>query len=67
VVLLTVEFERRGSSDGFMSIVIALLFFGTVYWLENMRHQIILGDVIRNALADYAYPVSILLFSDAFC
>jgi hypothetical protein len=66
---LTVEFERRGSGDGFMSILIALLFFGTVYWLENMRHQTILGDAIRNALADYAFPVSTCMqwFGDSCC
>ena len=57
IVLLAVEFEKYGYTDGFMSLGVALLFFGTVYFLEGMRGRTVFKPFIRDGLADYAYPV----------
>ena len=55
---LSAEFSDYGSIDGFMAIMIALLFFGTVYALEAIGNGIWFRPWIRSILADYAYPVS---------
>jgi len=57
VQLLTTEFNDYGSEDGFMSVMIALLFFGTVYALEKVGSGKLFKPSIRGVLGDYAYPV----------
>ena len=57
VELLTVEFSSYDSADGFMSVMIGLLFFGTVYALEKVGGSNMFKPWIRSVLGDYAYPV----------
>jgi len=40
-----------------MAVMIALLFFGTVYALEAVGNRIWFRPWIREILGDYAYPV----------
>jgi hypothetical protein len=47
----------RGDSDGFMSCVIAILYFGSIYALEKLGNGIMWTPTVRGLLADYAYPV----------
>jgi boron transporter len=51
------EFSR-GSVDGFLSCVIAILYFGTIYGLEKLGNGLLWTPATRGFLADYAYPVS---------
>ena len=51
------EYDDYGSIDGFMAVMIALLFFGTVYALEAIGRGIWFRPWFRELLADYAYPV----------
>ena len=59
VELLIGEFESDGPEDGFMSVVIALMFFFSVYVLEWVRNGVWFRPWVRNILGDYAYPVGI--------
>ena len=56
--LLIAEFESDGPTDGFMSIIIAIMFFFTVYALEMVGRGLWFGPWMRGFLGDYAYPVS---------
>lgn len=47
----------RSDSDGFMSCVIAILYFGSIYALEKLGNGIMWTPAVRGLLADYAYPV----------
>lgn len=58
VELLIGEFETDGPRKGFAGVVIALLFFFTVYVLEMAPKGTWFKPSIRNLLGDYAYPVS---------
>ena len=60
VELLISEFEHEGPADGFMSVVVALMFFFTVYVLELVRNGIWFRPRVRAFLGDYAYPVSLI-------
>ena len=60
VELLISEFEHEGPTDGFMSVVVALMFFFTVYVLELVRNGIWFRPWVRAFLGDYAYPVSLI-------
>ena len=57
VELLIGEFETYGPRIGYMDVVIALLFFFTVYMLELVRGSVLFTPGIRVLLGDYAYPV----------
>ncbi|KAH9859746.1 hypothetical protein IAQ61_011527 [Plenodomus lingam] len=48
-------FETSGFDGGYLSIVIAILYFGSVYGLEKLGGSTIGTPGIRNFLADYAY------------
>lgn len=51
-----------------MSVVIALLFFVTVYALEAIGSGKLFKPWIRGVLGDYAYPVSRrVLFATSYC
>ena len=63
---LVAEFEDYGSIDGFMAVMIALLFFGTVYALEAVGRGIWFRPWFRGLLADYAYPVGPNFLSEGF-
>lgn len=50
-------FDSYGSVDGYLSCVIAILYFGTVYSLEKIGSGVLAKPWARGLLADYAYPV----------
>lgn len=52
-------FDSYGSVDGYLSCVIAILYFGTVYALEKIGRGTLAKPWARGILADYAYPVSL--------
>ena len=60
-MLLTAEFTHYGSLDGYMSTMIAILYFGTVYALESVGKSKLFRPTIRGILGDYAYPVCVVL------
>lgn len=51
------EFSTKGSSAGYMSCMIAILYFLTIYGLENLGTSTIARVGVRTVLADYAYVV----------
>ena len=58
VELLTVEFVKYGPLDGFMSTLVGVLYFATVYALETIGRGTLFKPWIRGIIGDYAYPVS---------
>jgi len=52
-------FDSYGNVDGYLSCVIAILYFGTVYALEKMGSGVLGKPWARGILADFAYPVSL--------
>lgn len=50
--------EPGGAAGGYLGIVIALSFWGTVWWLEKMGGSVFVRPWVRKLLSDYAYPVS---------
>ena len=59
VELLIGEFESYGPTKGFMDVMIALLFFFSVYMLELVGKSVLFVPSARAFLGDYAYPVRI--------
>lgn len=57
---LVSQFDR-GSASGFLTCLIAVLYFLTIYALEALGSSTILTPFYREILADYAYVVSIFL------
>lgn len=51
------EFEG-GNAAGYLSCLIAILYFGTVYSLERIGSSTLWREKLRGVLADYAYVVS---------
>ncbi|TGO33525.1 hypothetical protein BHYA_0242g00180 [Botrytis hyacinthi] len=49
-------FDSYGSVDGYLSCVIAILYFGTVYALEKIGRGTLAKPWAREILSDYAYP-----------
>jgi hypothetical protein len=56
---LTAEFgEGGGSAAGFLSCMVAILYFASVYALEKLGSSTLWRAGLRGILADYAYAVS---------
>jgi hypothetical protein len=53
------EFTTRGNTAGFMSTMIAILYFLTIYGLERLGSSTVWKPWFRGLLADYAYVVCI--------
>ena len=51
------EFNLSGNVGGYLSCVIAIMYFGTVYGLEKIGSSTIGKPGARGLLADYAYVV----------
>lgn len=51
------EFTSKGYTAGFLSCVIAILYFLTIYSLETLGSSTVWRPVFRGLLADYAYVV----------
>jgi hypothetical protein len=48
----------RGTTEGYLSCMITLLYFGCVYALETLGSSVVSSVWFRTILADFAYPVS---------
>ncbi|KAK4985276.1 hypothetical protein LTR50_006081 [Elasticomyces elasticus] len=51
-----------GTVNGYLNIVIAIMFFGTVYALEKVGSSTMWKPWARGLLADYAFPISTLFW-----
>ncbi|KAI4087481.1 MAG: hypothetical protein LQ339_008889 [Xanthoria mediterranea] len=59
---LVAEFTSFNSTQGFLSCVIAILYFGTIYSLENIGRSTLFNTWFRSILADYAYPIGTIFW-----
>jgi len=53
------QFNSSTATAGFLSCVVALGYFVTIYMLELLPSIPVLTPTVRGLLANYAYPVSI--------
>ncbi|TKA51726.1 hypothetical protein B0A49_12674, partial [Cryomyces minteri] len=51
-----------GTIEGYLSIIIAIMFFGTVYALVRIGNSTLWKPWVRGLLADYAFPISTLFW-----
>ncbi|KGO64371.1 Bicarbonate transporter, C-terminal [Penicillium italicum] len=51
------EFTSKGNTAGFMSCMIAILYFLTIYSLETIGSSTVWRPAFRGLLADYAYVI----------
>ena len=58
---LVAEFTIYGSAQGYLSCVVAILFFGTIYTLEAIGRSTLFRPWFRGILADYAYLVRLII------
>ncbi|RAL03312.1 anion exchange family protein [Aspergillus ibericus CBS 121593] len=56
------EFTEHGSTAGFMSCMIAILYFLTIYSLEMLGSSTICRPWFRGLLADYAYVIGTIFW-----
>ncbi|KAH8428476.1 anion exchange family protein [Aspergillus melleus] len=56
------EFSEYGSAAGFMSTMIAILYFLTIYGLEMLGSSTICRPWFRGLLADYAYVIATIFW-----
>lgn len=59
------EFNKYGDTPGYLSCMIAILYFGTIYGLEKLGSSTVWTPRFRGLLADYSYVVGqlcVLLF-----
>lgn len=54
------QFNTSSYTAGFLSVVVALCYWATVYALELLPNMIAFTPVTRKLLSDYAYPVSLI-------
>ncbi|KAI0015968.1 HCO3 transporter family-domain-containing protein [Xylariomycetidae sp. FL0641] len=59
---LVAEFSSRGNLQGYLSCLIAILYFGSVYGLEKLGSSIVWKPWFRGILADYAYVIATLFW-----
>lgn len=52
-----------GLAPGFLSLLIGILFFGTVYALERVGHSRFGQPWMRKVLGDYAYPIATIFWT----
>lgn len=57
------QFNSSTSTAGFMSVIVALCYWFTVYALELLPVTIVFTPTIRKLLSDYAYPIATLFWS----
>lgn len=60
---LAIAFYDEQIVNGFASALVAVLFFMTVYFLEQARDTYIARPFIRNFLSDYAYPLAAIFWT----
>ncbi|KAK2867784.1 hypothetical protein FQN49_003475 [Arthroderma sp. PD_2] len=59
---LVSEFAARGSASGFLTCLIAILYFATIYVLEKLGSSTIGKPAYRGVLADYAYVIGTIFW-----
>ncbi|KAL8913354.1 MAG: hypothetical protein Q9171_001831 [Xanthocarpia ochracea] len=59
---LVSEFTLFNSTQGYLSCVIAVLYFGTIYSLEAIGQSTLFTPCLRGILADYAYPIGTIFW-----
>lgn len=57
------QFNSGSLSGGYLSVVIALCYWFTVYCLELMGSTIMFRPFIRKLLSDYAYPIATIFWT----
>lgn len=55
------QFNSSTYTAGFLSVVVALCYWATVYALELLPRTVVFTPTIRKFLSDYAYPVSFVV------
>ncbi|KIW08388.1 uncharacterized protein PV09_01301 [Verruconis gallopava] len=55
---LSIDFYDERITNGYMSVMIAILYSITVYLLEKMRRTTLFKPAVREFLSDYAYPIA---------
>ncbi|KAL8787079.1 MAG: hypothetical protein Q9213_002421 [Squamulea squamosa] len=60
---LVAEFTVYNSTQGYLSCVIAILYFGTIYSLEAIGKSTMFRPWIRGILADYAFPIGTIFWN----
>ncbi|KAJ9626555.1 hypothetical protein H2203_004188 [Taxawa tesnikishii (nom. ined.)] len=60
---LVAQFQDSSYAAGFLSVVVALCYWATVYALELLPNTILFTPTVRKLLADYAYPICTLFWS----
>ncbi|KAE9982750.1 hypothetical protein EG327_005758 [Venturia inaequalis] len=62
---LSINFYDERITNGFMSVMIGILFTLTVYFLEKIRSTTLFTESARELLSDYAYP-DLVTFLETF-
>lgn len=60
---LAINFYDDQITNGFASVVIAILFFLTIYLLEMLGTSTIFNPFWRKILGDYAYPIATIFWT----
>ncbi|KJX96911.1 hco3- transporter family protein [Zymoseptoria brevis] len=60
---LVSNFDDSTPAAGYLGIVIALCFWATVWWLENMGSSTVFRPWMRKVLSDYAYPIATIFWT----
>ncbi|KAK7994970.1 hypothetical protein PG990_013743 [Apiospora arundinis] len=59
---LVYEFEQHGATAGYLSCIIAILYFASIYSLEKLGQSTVWVPWFRGILADYAYVFATLFW-----
>ncbi|EEP80191.1 conserved hypothetical protein [Uncinocarpus reesii 1704] len=54
---LVSEFASHGLAAGYLSCLIGVLYFASIYALEKLGASTVLNPIVRGLLADYSYPI----------
>ena len=57
------QFDAGGLAGGYLSVVIALSYWATIYGLELMGSTIYFRPFARKLLSDYAYPIATIFWT----
>ncbi|KAK8036183.1 hypothetical protein PG993_008797, partial [Apiospora rasikravindrae] len=59
---LVYEFDQKGPTAGYLSCIIAILYFASIYSLEKLGQSTVWQPWFRGILADYAYVFATLFW-----
>ncbi|KAK4506509.1 hypothetical protein PRZ48_000241 [Zasmidium cellare] len=60
---LVANFDDSTAAAGYLGVIIALCFWATVWWLENMGSTRLLRPYWRKLLSDYAFPIATIFWT----